>query len=191
MAHELKYIPNLILIGSTTRNSGKTTLAELVIKELKSRKNVIALKITSTDGKSGKCIHGDDGCGVCSSFAGDFELSEELSMEGNKDTAKLLAAGSDQVYWLKTLKKEINQGFQFFMEKIPKNSIIICESNSLRKYIKPAIFIMINNSNSAQVKSSALEVMSKADLIVESTDQKNFEEKIDDITSQITTKFFN
>ena len=46
MESKLLSIPQMILIGSSGRNSGKTTLAVEMINRWKSRSSIIALKIT-------------------------------------------------------------------------------------------------------------------------------------------------
>ncbi|WP_406542459.1 hypothetical protein [Clostridium ljungdahlii] len=56
-------VPNMILIGSTARNSGKTTLAVSIINKYKLSRPVVALKVTTIQDKNGKCIRGGEGCG--------------------------------------------------------------------------------------------------------------------------------
>ena len=51
MKKDLVSIENMILIGSTGRNSGKTTLASALINKFKSDIKVIALKITTIEHK--------------------------------------------------------------------------------------------------------------------------------------------
>ncbi|WKY45217.1 hypothetical protein Q5O14_03710 [Eubacteriaceae bacterium ES2] len=162
----MKNLPNMILIGSTARNIGKTRTAVSIIEKIKSKQLVIALKITCIDEKNGKCMHGNTKCGVCSSFSGKSELLQEFSSTGNKDTCKLLKAGADRVFWLKTLRSELKESFEDFLRDIPDNAVIICESNSLRKYFKPGRFIMVTSSDQQSTKSSAQEVIDLADRII-------------------------
>jgi hypothetical protein len=68
----------MILIGSTARNSGKTTLASLIINRYKLNRPVIGLKVTTIHDKNKRCIHGGEGCGVCSSLKGNFQITEDL-----------------------------------------------------------------------------------------------------------------
>ncbi|MEY7998742.1 hypothetical protein AB8U03_00775 [Clostridium sp. Mt-5] len=177
-------IPNMILIGSTARNSGKTTLAISIINKYKLIRPVVALKVTTIQDKNGKCIHGGEGCGVCSSLKGNFEITEELNLSSNKDTSLLLAAGAENVYWLKTLKNNIYEGFKEFITQIPENALIVCESNSLRKVVNPGVFVMIKNTQDSQMRKSASEVIDQADIIIENNFNDNFEKvikKIDNI----------
>ncbi|MBV7273088.1 hypothetical protein JMF89_00775 [Clostridiaceae bacterium UIB06] len=177
-------IPNMILIGSTSRNSGKTTLASLIINKYKLNRPVVALKVTTIQEKNGKCIHGGEGCGVCSSLKGDFEIVEELNAVNNKDTSLLLAAGAEKVYWLKTLKNRMYEAFEAFAAQIPENALIVCESNSLRKVVNPGVFVMVKNSKDSQIKKSASEVIEKADIIIENKFCDNFEKEIEEIVNR-------
>jgi len=178
-------IPNMILIGSTARNSGKTTLAISIIKKLKLIKLIVGLKVTTIVEKNGKCIRGGEGCGVCSSLKENFEITEELNTANNKDTSILLASGAERVYWLKTLKSDIYEGFDQFMSLIPKDCLIVCESNSLRKVVNPGIFIMVKGSENKQIKKSAMEVINQADIVYENNLKVNFENIINEIENRI------
>jgi hypothetical protein len=170
----MKNVPNMILIGSTARNSGKTALATSIINKYRMHHSVIALKVTTIAEKNGKCIRGGEGCGTCSSLKGNFEITEELNSAGNKDTALLLAAGAEKVYWLKVLKSHIQVGFEEFISLVPVNTLIVCESNSLRKVVKPGMFIMMKNSGDNTIKNSAAEVMNQADIIYDNNLEDDF-----------------
>lgn len=184
MQMELLNIQQMILIGSTGRNSGKTTLAVELIKKWKNKVPIIALKITTIQDKNGKCPRGGEGCGVCTNIKENFELLQENNKSKNKDTSVLLAAGAERVYWLKCLNTCIYDGIKHFMDQIPKNTLIICESNSLRKVVIPGNFIMLKNMESNIIKKSASEVINKADVIVEN----DFENSIKNITEKIEIK---
>lgn len=146
---------------------------------------MIALKVTTIQDKNGKCIHGGEGCGVCSNLKGNFEITEELNAGNNKDTSLLLAAGAEKVYWLKTLKNNISEGFNTFISQIPENALIVCESNSLRKVVNPGVFIMIKNSKDSQMKKSASEVIDQADITIENSFNNDFEKVIKEIENII------
>ncbi|MDR2468011.1 MAG: hypothetical protein LBD22_03530 [Spirochaetaceae bacterium] len=153
--------PQVILLGSSGRNSGKTALAEYLIQHFKNTMPVIALKVTSIERHDSLCPRGGAGCGACSLDGSDFMLSEETAAGTIKDTQRLLAAGAARVFWLRSLRSALKTAFCTFLEAIPSNALLICESNSLRRYIQPALFIMLRTNGSA-VKPSAQEVASLA-----------------------------
>ena len=184
MQTELLKINDMIMIGSTGRNSGKTTLAVELIKKWKNEITIIALKVTTIKGRKGRCQRGGEGCGVCTNIKGNFELVEENNSDKNKDTSLLLAAGAEKVYWLKCLKTHTFEGIKCFMNLIPENTLIICESNSLRTVVIPGAFIMLKNIESDIIKKSAGEVIDKADAIVEN----DFKNSIKNIVEKIEIK---
>jgi hypothetical protein len=159
-------IPQMLLIGSTGRNSGKTTLASAFIRQWQNEFPVIGLKVTTIQESYGECPRGGEGCGVCGKVSGKFELIEETDPRIDKDTSRLLAAGAKRVLWLKCLKDYLYDGIMVFIAQTAGNVLIICESNSLRKVVNPGIFIMLNNQRNTLIKKSASDVMAKADLII-------------------------
>ncbi|MBK5243671.1 MAG: hypothetical protein JJE18_01360 [Eubacteriaceae bacterium] len=175
----------MILIGSTARNSGKTTLALSIINKYKLNGAVVAIKVTTIAEKNGKCIRGGEGCGVCSNLKGNFEIIEEINAANNKDTSLLLAAGAKKVYWLKTLKSHIYEGFEELIAGIPEDTLIVCESNSLKKVVNPGIFIMVKNAESSQIKQSAMEVIDQADIVFENNFNNDFDEIMNEIDKQL------
>ena len=165
---------SLILIGSTARNSGKTTLACELAQQLEATCAITALKVTRiTDGESG-CPHGEHGCGLCEQFEGGFCLERETDVSRNKDTSLLLASGIEHVYWLRTQKESMAESYQAFEQEIDPDHMVICESNSLREYVHPLVFIMLA-ADSCETKPSAQAVMEYADLVIPTT--RLFEDK--------------
>lgn len=165
MTINLLDVPQMLLIGSAGRNSGKTMLAIAFIRYWKNEFPIVGLKVTTIQERDGACPRGGAGCGVCSNLRGNFEIIVETNENGNKDTSRLLAAGAAKVYWLKTLRTALFEGIQSLLSSIGENALIICESTSLRQVIKPGSFIMVNTSK-PPVKKSADEVMHQADIII-------------------------
>jgi hypothetical protein len=165
----------MILIGSFGRNSGKTTLALELIRIWKNYFPVIAIKITSIDHKGSVCHRGDARCGACTGFEGKYVLEEEQgqtsvqceSQKSEKDTAKMLKAGARKVFWLRSFRTSLKEAFTVFLGKIPSGSLIICESNSLAKLIKPACFIMLAHSRDYPEKPSTEGLITEANLTLE------------------------
>jgi hypothetical protein len=175
-------ISNMIMIGATGQNSGKTTFAAEIIRRWRKEFPIIALKITSVNQQHAHCVRGGAGCGACSSLCDSFELSEETDPASGKDTSLLLAAGAHRVYWMKCMKEHLGDGIRHFLLQIPEDALILCESNSLRKIALPGLFVMLQNARNAAVKPSAEEVIDKADLVV----VNDFGEGIRTYVSQIS-----
>lgn len=159
-------IPQMLLIGSTARNCGKTMLAAQCVRKFSASLPVIGLKVTSMDKKDGGCPHGGQGCGACAGVQGHFDLVKEHDAAARKDTSSLLSAGCQSVYWLRTLRSHIKEGIAHFLPLIPQNALILCESNSLRRAVEPGVFMMLRGMQGSPVKESARSVLEKADVVV-------------------------
>lgn len=181
MENKFINIEKMILIGSAGQNSGKTTLATSLVKKWGPTFPIVALKVTTMQNNEGECHRGEVGCGGCTKLCDNFELIEEKSISGIKDTSLLLAAGAEKVYWLRCLDASLREGVESFLHLVPEDSIIICESNSLRKVVNPGLFIILKNSKSKSVKPSAKQVMQMADLVLEN----DFQDSIADLVGKI------
>jgi hypothetical protein len=129
---QMFHVHNMIMIGATGRNTGKTEMACRLIKKFISSYTVIALKVTTIKETDGKCPRGGEGCGVCSALDGNYLLTEEGTDNPKKDTGKMRAAGAHKVYWLRVKKECLTKGIETFLKLISNgpDKIVICESNS-------------------------------------------------------------
>lgn len=169
-------LDGMLMIGSAGSNVGKTELACALIKKFAKTSDITGIKVTTIKEKDGQCPRGGDGCGVCSSLEGDFCITEETNCKSHKDTARLLAAGAKQVYWLRVMKESLKEGLTALLEIIGPDTISICESNSLRKITEPGLFLMVRAGNTKSWKSSAQNVKEYADkIIVSDTDGFDFD----------------
>lgn len=171
------YEPRMLLIGSTGRNSGKTSLACRIIANMPGRASLAAAKVTAVDEANGQCPRGGAGCGVCSSLDGRYCLAEETEPGTAKDTQRLLASGVSHVYWLRVLKAHLAEGAQKMLDTVNAHSTggyVICESNSLRNAVEPGLFLMCRHSGDEKVKASAASVRQFADRVV-TFDGSNFD----------------
>ncbi|MCD6594477.1 hypothetical protein J7L68_02215 [bacterium] len=144
-------IPNMIIIGSTGKNMGKTTLVSKIIRKYSCQQNVYAIKISiSEDGDiSNK----------------KFEIVEEQNPHREKDTSRFLAAGAKKSFLIRTTEQNLMEAIDKIIVNIPKDSIILCESTTLAKYVSPSLFILIKKENSS-IKPIAKQVEKYADIIV-------------------------
>lgn len=158
---ELVYLPNMLMVGASGRNAGKTEFSCQVITRFKA-KGLVAVKVTAVDRADGVCPRGGRGCGVCASLKGDFDIIEETDVLGGKDTSRLLAAGASRVVWLRVLRSRMKEGVSALQEWIGRDSLCICESNSLRNAVVPGVFVMVEDA-CGKYKASAASVAFHAD----------------------------
>jgi molybdopterin-guanine dinucleotide biosynthesis protein A len=184
--------PKMLMIGATGRNIGKTELATRIIGKCAPRTPVVGIKVTTVRERDGKCPHGGEGCGVCTSLAGNYHITEECDGPPDKDTTRLLAAGAVKVYWLRVMLDHLEEGFDALMDAVRDGidvrdgaavgdgPVMVCESNSLRTVVEPGLFLVVRSADGGAVKSSCADVIAHADRIVRS-DESAFDGVIDDI----------
>lgn len=178
------HVHNMIMIGATGRNTGKTEMACRLIKKFISSYTVIALKVTAIKEAEGKYHGGNERCGQYSSLKGNYSLTEEVSDNPKKDTGKMHAAGAHRVYWLEVKKDFLAEGIETFLKLINKSpdKIIICESNSLRTVVKPGLFLINQNIRESSIKPSCQDVLSHHDYMIHFDSEKFvFDINADDI----------
>jgi len=158
--------PDLLLVGGSGRNSGKTELACRIIARHAPSEPVVGLKVTTVDRTDGHCPHGGDGCGVCSSLEVPWIVSEELDRRSTKDTCRMLASGARRVLWLRSLRSELAGGATELLDRVPPGWVAVGESTSLRGCVEPGLFLLVRGPESNGTKASARAVAHMADHVV-------------------------
>ena len=154
---------NMLLIGATASNLGKTELACELIRRFSRDHRIIAVKVTTVTERDGLCPRGGQGCGVCSSLEGDFCITHETEGPERKDTMRMLHAGATDVYWLRVMEAHLYEGYMKLREYFTDDDLIICESNRLRLVAEPGLFIMVRDKRTGNIKPSSEKVISLAD----------------------------
>ncbi|RLD71143.1 MAG: hypothetical protein DRJ10_19690, partial [Bacteroidetes bacterium] len=158
----------ILLIGGATRNVGKTSFSCAIIENLSKINSIIGLKI-KTLYEGDMFFHGKDR----NPLKGNYRIIEEFDNSGDEDTMRMLKAGAKQVFRIKVKSEFIKDAFNELFQQIPENSFILCESNSLRKVLKPALFLMIKHKNSNKIKPSAKKMEPLADKIIFTDGEKH------------------
>ncbi|MBW7995717.1 MAG: NTP transferase domain-containing protein [Candidatus Glassbacteria bacterium] len=136
------YQPEMLMIGSAGRNSGKTLLACRLIEKYTPGGKITGLKVTTVKHTAEQCPHGQSGCSLCAEFEGNFSIVEQAAgADTAKDTGRMLAAGADRVFWLRTRVGYLAQCYEALRKMIDPEASIICESSSLRQVVEPGVFL--------------------------------------------------
>lgn len=159
--------PNILIIGSTGRNIGKTVFACKIIENHSTQKEIIGLKVVPVDKNEANCHRGLDTCGLCDSLTGDYKIIEEKTIDSTKDTSRMLRAGAKKVYLLLVDKNKLEKGAQAILNKIPDKAFIVVESNIIRNVIEPGLFIVIKETTNNSIKPRCTEVIEFADKTIE------------------------
>ena len=145
---KLLILNKVLLIGSDVRKAGKTDLICKIIKKFAAKTNLIGLKIAIDD-----CID---------SF---IIVEEEFDSPGESDTKRMMDAGANRAFFIKTSSDTIYQALESFLNLAKSDDLFIVESLSLRKSIKPGVFIVID-SGSNNAKKRFFEFKQFADVII-------------------------
>ncbi|MEI6809999.1 MAG: molybdenum cofactor guanylyltransferase [bacterium] len=157
---------NIMMIGSAERNVGKTLLACELIRRLKPQTSIIAVKVTTIREKNAPCPHGDEGCGLCGAFKGNFTLTQEHDGPPDKDTRRLIDAGSLKVFWLRVREAHLASGVEALLNIVPAGQATILESNSARQMLEPSLFLVLRQDGGSRIKESCRQVIDQADRIL-------------------------
>ncbi len=154
----------MLLVGASGQNQGKSTLVCRLIARHAADHKIVGAKITTILERNGECPRGGEGCGVCSSLEGDWDLTEEKGENPHKDTGRMLAAGADQVFWLRVCKEHLEAGVRALLQRAGPHRPLICEGNSPRLVLIPDLFGVTRDQAGVAAKPSATAVAHHADL---------------------------
>jgi len=167
LKQEMIDFKNLLAVGATNRNLGKTEFICQLIKEF-SHESIIALKI-KTFYPGDKQSHGKG-----SGFSGDYLVRKENDKTGLDDSKRFLKAGATSVYYIKSRIQDLEKAINEVKSKFPVSQLFIAESNSLLEYYQPGISIMIQGPDISNYKPSSLKFMDRSDRIIKS-DGRDFD----------------
>jgi len=153
---------NILIIGATQKNLGKTSLVCEILEKFSKSEDIIAVKCI-TYHNDDSIFHGKS-CGLKPQIV---EIKEEAEANNDTDTARMCQAGAKHAFIIKSNESELEAAFLNLYAQFP-DKLWICESNSLRKYIKPAKFVMLTDNIGTSAKPSATDVIEVADTILSS-----------------------
>jgi len=167
----MKYLPNLLLVGGTGRNIGKTTFVERLVDMFNPEFSLITLK-TSMLLPGEEYLHGKHRLVK----PDEFFLFEENTGEGNKDSNRYLKAGASKSWFLSVGENALPQALGYFLDIVKEPGLIIAESNVIREIVIPGVFIMIKGDG--VVKPLSVHQLSIADIVIPANNRKAFDEII-------------
>jgi hypothetical protein len=137
--------------------------------------------VTTIHSGKAPCPRGEESCGVCTSFTGDYEIIEEKDPSGRKDTCVLLAEGAVKVYWVKATPHGLTEAVGRLMALLPKNAVIVCESNALSGLVTPGVIVVTHRPGVDNIKPSAKPMLEKADFTVNIGDPESLRRVLEGI----------
>jgi molybdopterin-guanine dinucleotide biosynthesis protein A len=159
-------MPGMLLVGAAGSKVGKTDFVCRLLRKYAPGRDIVGVKATTIREHEGPCPRGLEGCGVCTSLTGEFEILEEgPTAPPEKDTGRLLAAGARRVLWLRSHERHLPAAAAALARLIGPDVTVVCESCSLRRVVLPDLFLMLMAQN-RPAKPSAMKVAHHVDRFV-------------------------
>jgi hypothetical protein len=152
----------LVLVGGHSRNIGKTSVVEGLIGSLPEF-SWTAVKITQYG--HGVCAVNGESCG-CEVSEHQFAIVDEREVTTGTDTSRFLAAGARRSLWVRTKQGELFTALPAFQKEIENEEYVIVESNSLRRFLKPDVYLQVLDPRQEDFKLTAQQYFDLADAYV-------------------------
>ncbi len=172
----MNFLTNWIIVGGTGRNTGKTTLAEKLIEKFGSQVPVTAVKIANIKPGSER-FHEHD----VKSFRDKILIKKETRSNGSKDSMRFLRAGAFESWFIQTEDAFLPETFPEIQTILKEAQWIVCESNNLRNFVKPGLFIMVKGENDTSGKKDVSGLLQLSDVVVEALQWEQFDALVEQI----------
>lgn len=152
----------IIVVGGHSRSVGKTSVVAGLIAAMPER-DWLAVKITQY------------GHGICSANGGPCDcvtadhasaITEERDRSGDTDTSRFLVAGAKKVLWVRTQQGFLAEAMPRLREYLAAAKDIIIESNSVMRFLRPDLYLVVLDPTTGDFKDSAREFLDRADAVL-------------------------
>ncbi len=152
----------LLVVGGHSRSVGKTSVVAGLVSALRER-NWTAVKITqyghgicSADGASCDCATADHS----------WAISQETDRSGKSDTSRFLLAGAERSLWVRTRQGYLAEAMPALRRRLAQAEDVILESNSVMKFLRPDLYLVVLDFATADFKASARQYLDLASAVV-------------------------
>lgn len=149
----------LVLVGGQSRNIGKTSVMAGLIQALP-QYHWTAIKLTLFGHNI--CAQSGKACD-CAIAEHPYLITPEQDSSTGTDTSRYLAAGAAQAFWARVHQQELVTALPALQAIIQEEAYVIIESNSLRQFITPDLYLQVIAPNVSDVKLSAQRLLDLAD----------------------------
>jgi hypothetical protein len=152
----------LIVVGGHSRNIGKTSVVEGLIRALPEAEWT-AIKITQHG--HGICSAIGEPCECTTEYDHPFAISEETSPNAT-DSGRFLAAGAKRSFWVRTPIGQLAEAVGDLRRIIAGSGHVIVESNSLLNFIVPDLYLVVLDFSVIDMKDSSRRFLGRADALI-------------------------
>jgi hypothetical protein len=138
-------LPQLLLIAGNGRNSGKTTLACLIIQKFSRDHQIIALKISPNKHRiatGGKVI-----CDMENLY-----IAEETDAGTGKDSSRMLQAGASRSFFICAAEDQSPVAMNKILDLTDNDTLFVGESGGLRHFAEPGLFFIVDRLGREGIK---------------------------------------
>lgn len=152
----------IVVVGGHSRNVGKTSVVAGLIAAMPERE-WLAVKITqyghgicSANGEPCDCVTADHASAI----------TEEHDRSGETDTSRFLVAGAKKVLWVRTQQGFLAEAMPRLRQHLATARDVILESNSVMRFIRPDLYLVVLDPANEDFKDSAREFLDRADAVL-------------------------
>lgn len=153
--------PRIIAVGSSSKKSGKSSVATFLVRELDAD---FALKVSSGS-------HGPSG----------IITDPDIISRAGTDTGALLQAGARRVIWVNAMEAQLSQELGAAVDMFGAGGVLVVEGNSALKHLKVDFGVFVMTVPFEEFKPSAREAVASADVVLVDLRKRLAEVPVDDI----------
>ncbi len=157
---------NLISVAGACSRSGKTALAETLLRALKA--GAAAVKFTTTDDVFERCPRGTP-CVVCD-IAVPYRIIDDPRVlgEAGTDTARLGAAGARQVLWVIAKQNAVAVAWEAVRARVSAEDTVVMEGSTIVDLARPklCLFVVHPFLSPERWKPTSSALLERADAVI-------------------------
>ena len=151
-----------VVVGGHSRNIGKTSVVASIISSIP-EPEWTAVKITQFG--HGVCSINGKSC-HCSTEQHRFAIQQERDKSGRTDTSRFLVAGAKKSLWVRTKQGMLFEAMPQLRKLIANEPYVIMESNSILRFLKPDLYLVVLDYATSDFKASAKQFLDRADAFI-------------------------
>ena len=154
----------IIVVGGHSRDVGKTSVVAGLISGIPEL-DWTAIKITQFG--HGVCSVTSEPCDCAlNEKEHAWSIEEEIDRSGGSDTSRFLVAGARRVLWARTKQGMLAEAMPALREEMNGAQMVIIESNSIMRFVRPALYLTVLDPANKDFKDSAREFLDRADAVL-------------------------
>jgi hypothetical protein len=152
----------IVVVGGHSRNIGKTSVMEGLIRGLPAMRWT-AFKVTQFG--HGMCSANGEPCD-CETADHMVAVSEERDAASGTDSSRYLAAGAVRSLWVRTRTGDLAEAMPRIRKELEHSENVILESNSILRFLRPDLYLSVLDPTVEDFKDSARLYLDRADAVL-------------------------